>query len=588
MMYRTIVSLAAACALAACDREPVPPTEPAAATRAATPSAAAPSGAHDAWDRHVDGLIAEYYEMNPTAAINAGLHEYDGRLPDLGAAALEARRAWLRDERTAIADWDTAALDEERRFEREYLLSAIDRMRFLYDVSEFLHTNPTLYGFMIGPDVYLTRNYAPLPQRLRAFIAYERALPAFLDTMRANLRPPLARPRVEVAKASFDGYVTFFKDTVPGIFASVEDAALQAELADANAQAVAAFAGMRDWLAAQLETATDDYALGAERFLEMLRMNEGVEIGLAELKAAGERDLQRNLDALEAACGEYAPGATLAACAEKMQASKPPEGPVAGARRQLPELKAFLIAHDVVTIPSEEEALVDEAPPYRRSNAAYIQIPGPHEENLPSIYYIAPPDPAWSEEDQLAYIPAEKDLLFISAHEVWPGHFLQNLHSNGTKLGNVFGAYTFSEGWAHYCEEMMWELGLGDGDAEAHIGQLLNALLRNVRFLSAIGLHTEGMSVDESVAMFRERAFQDPGNALQQARRGTFDPGYLNYTLGKLMIMKLRADWMAQHGEGASLRAFHDTLLGYGEPPIPLARRYMLGAAYAGDTRLLP
>jgi hypothetical protein len=584
MMYRKILLLAAILALAACERESTPPVDPV----ASAPSAAAAPAGHEDWDRYVDGLIAEYYEMNPTSAVSAGLHQYDGRLPDLGPAALDARRAWLREKRMAIEGWDTSGLDEHRRFEREYLLSAIDRMRFLYDVSEFLHTNPTLYGFMIGPDVYLTRDYAPLAQRLQAFIKYERALPAFLETMRANLRPPLPRPRVEVARASFDGYVTFFRDTVPGIFASVDDAALQAELAEANAEAIAALEGIRDWLAQQLETATNDYALGPERFLQMLRMNEGVEIDLAELKAAGERDLERNLEALEAACAEYAPGATLAACAEKMQASKPPEGPVAGARRQLPELRQFLIDHDIVSIPSEEEALVDEAPPYRRSNAAYIQIPGPYEKNLPSIYYIAPPDPTWSDEDQLAYIPAEKDLLFISAHEVWPGHFLQNLHSNRTKLGNVFGAYTFSEGWAHYCEEMMWEAGLGNGDPEAHIGQLLNALLRNVRYLSAIGLHTEGMTVDESIGMFRERAFQDPGNALQQARRGTFDPGYLNYTLGKLMIMKLRSDWMAQRGEGASLREFHDTLLGYGEPPIPLARRYMLGEGYTGDTRLLP
>jgi len=178
--------------------------------------------------------------------------------------------------------------------------------------------------------------------------------------------------------------------------------------------------------------------------------------------------------------------------------------------------------------------------------------------------------------------------LFISAHEVWPGHFLQNLYSNRTRIGNIFGATTYSEGWAHYCEEMMWDAGLGNGDAGAHIGQLVNALLRDVRFMSAIGLHTEGMTVDQSVTMFETQAYQDHGNALQQARRGTFDPNYLSYTLGKLMILKLRADWTAASGGKLVLRDFHDKFLSYGEPPIPLVRTYLLGADYKGDARLLP
>jgi uncharacterized protein (DUF885 family) len=583
-MHRTFVPFLAALAVCACDGEAPPaPAAPPGAAPATTPAAGA-----GGWDAYVDGFVARYFELNPQQAVNAGLHQYDGRLPDLAPAAVASQVAWLKEARARVQAWDLASADEKARFERDYLLSAIDRMRFTLEISEFLYTSPTLYGFMIGPDVYLTREYAPLPERLRAFIEYERALPGFLATMRANLRTPLARPRLEVAKGSFEGYVTFFEHTVPGLFASVEDAALQGELAAANAEAVAALRETRDWLSAQLDAATSDYALGAERFLQMLRLNEGVEITLAELKAAGERDLERNLEALRAACARYAPEETIEACTARMQAAKPADGPVAAARRQLPLLRQFLVEHDVVSIPSDEEALVDEAPPYRRSNAAYIQIPGPFERGLPSVYYIAPPDPAWSDADQRDYIPAEYDLLFISAHEVWPGHFLQNLHSNRTRLGNVFGAYTFSEGWAHYCEEMMYELGLGEGDPQAQIGQLVNALLRNVRFLSAIGLHAEGMSVEQSMQMFREHAYQDPGNALQQARRGTFDPGYLNYTLGKLMILKLREDWTASRGGRAAWRQFHDTLLGLGEPPIPLARRYMLGADYAGDPRLLP
>ncbi len=232
----------------------------------------------------------------------------------------------------------------------------------------------------------------------------------------------------------------------------------------------------------------------------------------------------------------------------------------------------------MVTIPSEEIAIVKEAPPYRRWNAAYINVPGPYEKGLVSTYRIAPPDPAWSAADQAAYIPSAADLLFYSAHEVWPGHFLQHLHAarSPSLVGRLFSSYSFGEGWAHYGEEMMWEMGLADGDPEVHVAQLTNALWRNVRYLSALGLHTGGMTVAESEAMFREKAYLDPANARQQAARGTFDPGYGNYTLGKLMILKLREDWTRTRGGRAAWRAFHDELLAHGSPPIPVLRKAML------------
>jgi uncharacterized protein (DUF885 family) len=220
-----------------------------------------------------------------------------------------------------------------------------------------------------------------------------------------------------------------------------------------------------------------------------------------------------------------------------------------------------------------------------RWNSAFIDIPGPYDMHLPSTYYIAPPDPAWSAEERAAYLPGEADLLFVTIHEVWPGHFLQFLHSHRSESdpGRLFVGYGFAEGWAHYAEEMMWEAGFGGGDPRLHIGQLQNALLRNVRFLASIGLHTGRMTVDEVERMFRELAFQDPANARQQAARGTFDPEYLNYTLGKLIIRKLRDDWTASRGGRGAWRELHDQLLSFGGPPLPLLRRKLLGATDRGS-----
>jgi hypothetical protein len=255
-------------------------------------------------------------------------------------------------------------------------------------------------------------------------------------------------------------------------------------------------------------------------------------------------------------------------------------GAVLEARAQLPELERFVREKEIVTIPGKEQAGVEEAPPHKRWNFAYIEIPGPYEKGVPSTYCISPPDPAWSEAERNEYVPGKSDLLFTSVHEVWPGHFLHYLHSNRSRsqYARVFLGYAFQEGWAHYAEEMMWDAGLGGGDPKVHVGQLLNATLRNARYLSAIGLHARGLSVAESEKLFRERAFQDAGTARQQAARGTFDPAYLSYTLGKLMIRKLCDDWTAEN-PGRPLREFHDRLLSFGGPPIPLVREEMLEGA---------
>lgn len=536
----------------------------------------APLSSND-WDQFVQGYIERYFVTHPTFAVNAGRHEFDGKLPDMSEAGLKRESTRLRTERERAVAFDPATLDERQRLERDNLIANIDGELFFTDSAGFPYKSPLVYS--MDPSVYITRPYAPLPQRMRAYIDYLNAIPTVLAQARANLRTPLARPYIDVSKNVFSGYASYFKNDVPAVFQSVTDARLQSDFRTATDRTVKAMEDFAAWLDAQTPQATNNYALGPELFRMMLFTTERVDIPLDELEQIGRRDLERNLAALRSACAQYAPGATVQQCVDRANTSKPEGGPVAVAREQLTTLRKFVADHDIVSIPGTEEAKVEEAPPYNRNNFAYIDIPGPFEKNMPSVYYIAPPDPTWTPEVQRAYIPGKADLLFTSVHEVWPGHFLQFLHANraGSKFGQLFVGYAFAEGWAHYTEEMMWEAGLGDGDPETHIGQLLNALLRDVRFISAIGLHTKGMTVEESERMFRELAYQDPGNAEQQARRGTYDPGYLNYTMGKLMIMKLRDDWTRTRGGRTAWKEFHNKFLAYGGPPIPLVRRAMLG-----------
>ncbi|GGB57416.1 DUF885 domain-containing protein [Blastomonas aquatica] len=551
----------------------MPPAEPVDRTEKATGIDTASD-----WGKFVDSFLTGYFARNPDFAVYQGRHEFDGKLPDWSEQGLADHTAFLEKTLADAQAIDAATLDAEQRFERDYLMAVARGKLFWLKQADWPHRNPAFYTGTLDPSVYVTRPYADVDTRAKAFIAYARGVPKAAEQIRSNLRTPLDPYAIDYGVNAFGGYASFFIGDARAAFADVSDAGIKADLESATAEASEAMQGLADWLRTEKPNAKVGYALGPELFSQMLVSTEMVDLPMAELKAIGEADLKRNQQALTTACAQFAPGSTMPECMAKLSLDKPEDGPVAEARRQLPELRAFLVDKDLVSIPGTEEAKVEESPPYNRQNSAYIDIPGPYEKGLPSIYYISPPDPSWAPEVQAEYIPPKKDLMFTSVHEVWPGHFLNFLHANRAKsfFGRLFVGYAYAEGWAHYTEEMMWEAGLGKGDPEVHIGQLANALLRNCRYLSAIGLHTGGMSVDQSLAMFREQCFIDEGNARQQALRGTYDPGYLNYTLGKLMIRKLRADWTADKGGRDAWKAFHDAFLTYGGPPVPMVRAAMM------------
>lgn len=544
-------------------------------------AAAAPVTPASGWDGFVAGTLEEWFRVAPTFAVYQGRHDFDGQLPDWSEAGLTRMADFLRGTIQKANAFQN--LTPEQRYQRDYVVKVAEGYLFWIADADQPHRNPAWYvGGGLDPNVYIARNYADAPTRMRALIKFFRGIPAATANIRANLKTPMPVSYVNYGVAAFGGFADFYANDAKQAFVSVKDPALQKEFAEASAAAAAAMRGVKDWLEAQRATATTDYALGADKFARMLKATEGVDVPLAELTRIGQADLKRNQEALRAACGEYAPGATIPACMAKMNADKPKGGVVVAARGQIPELRRFVEEKGIVTIPGTEQALVEESPPYNRQNSAYIDPPGPYEKGIPSVYYISPPDPSWSKEVQDGYIPGEPDLLFTTVHEVMPGHFLQFLHANRSNFlfGRVFVGYAFAEGWAHYTEEMMWEAGLR-GTPETHIGQLSNALLRNCRYLSAIGLHTGTMTQAQSETMFKEQCYQDEGNAKQQAARGTYDPAYLNYTLGKLMIRKLRQDWTAKHGGRSSWKAFHDQFLGFGGPPVPLVRQQMMGEATA-------
>ncbi len=380
------------------------------------------------WDTFVDHFVENYFVAHPDFAVRAGRHEFDGKLPDWSPAALQKEAEHLGSNRKRALEFDPAKLDKQQRSERDYLIAVIDRDLFWLTSARWPFKNPMAYASALDPNVYVARAYAPLDARMRAYIDYAKAVPNAVKQIRSNLRTPLPHTYVDIGKKFFGGLAAYYQEDVPKVFAGVHDAALQTEFRAANEQAMRVLKELTQWFEAQRAQATDEFALGANLFAQMLRDTERVEVSIDRLEKIGREDVDRNLRALRQACASFSQK-TIQECIAAVQTDKPKNGAVDGARQQLPELKRFVRAKGLITIPGPEEAEVDEPPPYHRWNPAYIDIPGAFDKGLPAVYYVAPPDPALSKAEREAYIPCKATLLFISVHEVWPGHFLQSLHA---------------------------------------------------------------------------------------------------------------------------------------------------------------
>ena len=411
------------------------------------------------WPAFVNGFIDSSFKANPGFAVIQGRHEYDGQIGDLSQAGIDAEVARLKQAIKDAESFGDDKLTAEQKYERDYLVAVAKGQLFWIDPTgaDQPHNNPASYLGLLDPSVYITVPYAPKEQRLKAYIKFLENVPRAAGQMRTNIKTPMATSFVDYSAKAFGGFATYYPGDGMAAWKGVGTPEDQKALKAATDNAVKAMNETVAWVEGQRASSKPNFALGAAKFQRMLADTEMVTTPIAELQRIGEADLRSNQKLLGEACARYAAGQTIPACMAKMAANKPSGGAVAGARAQLAGLKQFIIDKDIVSIPGPEEAKVEEAPPYNRQNFAYINIPGPYEKGLPSVYYIAPADPSWPKAEQDAFVPGEADLLFTSVHEIWPGHFLNFLHANRSKnmFGRVFVGYAFAEGWAHYAEEMM-------------------------------------------------------------------------------------------------------------------------------------
>jgi hypothetical protein len=538
----------------------------------------------------IDDYFDALFEFNPSWGTAVGLHRYDSQIEDFSAGSYQKRIERLKDFQTELNRLDTGKLKPEDELDCEILANQIKAELLDLDTLHTWRQNPMGYVQLPGSsiDSLIKRNFAPAPDRLRSVIARLKGVPALLLAMRHNVQnPPLEF--TDLAFRIAHGSIGFFKETVRAWAADAggNDAALFHQFEQANTAAVNAFDEASTWLDQTLrQLSKGAYAIGAEAFSQKLLYEEMVDTPLGRLLAIGEATLEKDYVAFVETARRIDGSRSALDVMKSISTVHPTETSLISDTKDTVEgIIQFLKRRGIISIPSEVRPTIVETPPYARSGTfASMDTPGPYESQATeAFYYVTPPEKDWSPEHKEEHLRGYNPpvLKVITIHEAYPGHYIQFLNAQyfPTKTRKLVVCGTNAEGWAHYTEQMMLEEGFGEGDPKIRLAQLQEALLRDVRYVAGIKLHTAGWSVEQAAKFFEDKAFQEPANAYEEARRGAYNPTYLYYTLGKLQIYKLRDDYRRAKGNEYSLRGFHDEFVKQGSIPIKAVRRILL----AGD-----
>src|SRR6201982_2079966 len=541
--------------------------------------------------------IKGYLGAHPLEGTALGLHEYDGKISDSSRPPLDAELSRLRRFDDRLAKFDPAKLSPRQSIDLRILQAAVKRDLFeMQDMSVF-ERNPMVYARAAEVNVYIKRNFAPLEDRVRSLVAIESQIPNILIAARTNLDEKLPKPFVELAIQIARGSADFLKKDLVAAVSGLKDEQIRVAFQTANRKAANALSDYAAWLEREkLPKATLDFALGEEKFRRFLAQTELVDLPPQKILDIGMTQLKAEQEAFAEATKKIDPNKSPIDVFKQIQSEHPaPDKLIPDIAKDLDKIRKYVLTRHLISIPSEVRAKVKETPQYLRATSfASMDTPGPFEKRATEAYYYVPPtEEDWPEKEKQEWLPAFNYYTpdVVSIHEVYPGHYVQALHltaSSASKVEKIFGSYAFIEGWAHYCEKMMLDEGFGGPTssssseedvkraAKYRMAQADESLLRLCRLCVSIKLHTQNMSLEEATKFFQDNCYYEQKPARQEAMRATFDPGYLNYTLGKLQILKLRDDYKAQQGDDFSLQKFHNELLSHGMPPIRLLREIML------------
>lgn len=555
------------------------------------------AGAEARFAKLSDEFIAGYLAWRPATGTSLGLHQYDGKVVDLSRASLRTELARLKRFDRELAALSTASLGPQSLQDYRVLRAAIAGELFDFEDMAKYTRNPMTYAGVLDVNIYIKRDFAPLEDRVRSIIAIEKEAPRIMAAAHANLESPLAKPYVETAIEVANGSADFLGKDLVEALADVKNEALMAEFKTVNQAAIAELRRYADWLKKEkLPTAHSHYALGREKYQRMIRDGELIPLSPEKVLEFGLQMLQQEQAEFAEAARVIDPNQKPIEVFKAIQKDHPTaENLIPDTRKNLEAIRQFLVDRRIVTLPTEVRVKVEETPQYARATSfASMDSPGPFETKATeAYYYVTPTEKDWTPQQKEEWLTAFNYYTtdVVSIHEAYPGHYVQFIcqqASSATRLEKIFGSYAFVEGWAHYTEQMMLDEGFGASSAaeptaadklkaaKYRLAQSDEALLRLCRLCVSIKTHCEGMSVEEATKFFQANCYYEEKPARQEAIRGTFDPGYLYYTLGKQQLLKLRRDYQKQEGTAYSLQKFHDEVLRHGCPPIRLLREIML------------
>ncbi len=549
------------------------------------------SGAGDAaFEKLSEEYLKGYLTWRPQTGTYLGLHEYDGKITDYSKASIDAELARLKEYDQKFAEVDSASLSKKKYYDLQMLKLAVKNEIFGIEDLHYFTQNPMAYAGAIDVNIYIKRNFAPIEQQIKSIISIENEAPKIFAAAKANLVDSLSKPHTELAISIAKGSASFLEKDLLVALKDVKDTALMKTFNEANKKAIDAINDYAAFLEKEkLPKVHTHYAIGVENYKKMLLYGEGITMSPDEILAIGIKELAKEQAAFDAAAKIINPNKKPIDVYNEMQKEHPTAANlIPDAKKHLEDIRQFLIDKKIITMPSEVRVKVEETLPYlRETSTASMDTPGPFEEKATeAYYYITPVNMKWTpsqQEDwlmQFNYYGTD----IVSIHEAYPGHYTQFLHlnaSDASKIQKIFGSYAFIEGWAHYTEKMLVEAGFAqDGDsiraAKYRLAQSGEALLRLCRLYVSINTHCHGMKLDDATKFFMDNWHQGEKSSSQEALRGTFDPGYLFYTLGKLQILKLREDYKKQEGDNYSLQKFNDAMTDNGMPPIRIMREILL------------
>ncbi|MCJ7757226.1 MAG: DUF885 domain-containing protein [Gillisia sp.] len=531
-----------------------------------------------------------YFDWRPGYGVYLGLHEYDGKTTDYSKASIAAEVARLKDYDAKLAELDSASLSIKTYYDWKMLGSSIKNELFSFEDLKVYSKNPMIYARAVDVNIYIKRNFAPLEQQIKSIIAIENQVPKMYEDAKANLQDTLAIPHTQLAIEIARGAASFLEKDLLIALKDVKNDSLMKEFNTANKKAIAAINDFASYLEKEkLPKANNEYSIGKENYQKMLLFGENITLSADAILAIGMKELQKEQASFNAAAKIINPNKKPIDVYNDLQKEHPTaESLIPDAKKNLEAIRQFIIDNKIVTMPSEVRVKLEETPPYARATStASMDTPGPFETKATeAYYYITPVDPKWTPKQQEEWLAQFNFYTtdIVSIHEAYPGHYTQFLHlnaSDASKIQKIFGSYAFTEGWAHYTEKMVIDAGYGNtGDpikaAKYRMAQAGDALLRICRLCVSINMHCNGMKVDEATRFFMDNWYQGDKPSRQEALRGTYDPGYLFYTLGKLQILKLQEDYKKQEGENYSLKKFNDAMLDNGMPPIQVMRELLL------------